>query len=220
MLTTAQLRSLILSVGSSNVSLLLNWEWKRLTTRMKKRLSSSCRSTRWGGEVRFSKYWHLAHPTWSSVWLKSGGDYNESIIRKCFPHVMFIWVFVSALIRLTAMASRSTWKVEEADMPAINPALFSLAMSCKFVQLTRLLNSTAWKWVFPRTCGKEPLQIEDSPLFSCMWRSPAGFSGPGSCPRWTPSTGWCPVGASDLEILSFAKPLDWYGVFIMLMQYL
>ena len=54
---------------------------------------------------------------------------------------------------------------------------------------------------------KEPLQIEDFPLFSCMWRSPAGSSGPGSCPRWTPSTGWCPVGASDLEILSFANLL-------------
>ena len=50
------------------------------------------------------------------------------------------------------MVSRSTWNVEEADMPAINPALFSLAMSCKVVQLTRLLNSKALrksrKWQF------------------------------------------------------------------------
>ena len=50
--------------------------------------------------------------------------------------------------------SRSTWKVEEADMPAISPALFSLAMSCKFVQLTRLLNSNAWKVVFSQILWK------------------------------------------------------------------
>ena len=52
------------------------------------------------------------------------------------------------------MASQSTWKVEEADMPAISPALFSLAMSCKFVQSTRLLNSKAWKVVFSQNLWK------------------------------------------------------------------
>ena len=52
------------------------------------------------------------------------------------------------------MASRSTWNVEEADMPAISPALFSLAMSCKVVQSTRLLNSKAWKVVFSQMLWK------------------------------------------------------------------
>ena len=56
---------------------------------------------------------HFSYPTWPSVWLKYGQhDTFQNLDSEK------VW-------------GSSTWKVEEAEMPAMMPALFSLAMSCQ-----------------------------------------------------------------------------------------